>query len=102
MSQHTCTLSLEVEFDDSKTDPESLASALDSLIKTALSTPGILQEYGDPTVGEFMVSIDQDPPDVWGEDPQYPRSDWEQEVGAHDTNLGYWDWVSHRKVSDAG
>lgn len=102
MSQQTCTLSLKVDFDDSQTDPESLASAMDTLMKTALSTAGILDEYGDPQIGGFMVSIDQDPPDVWGEDPKHPRGDWEHEVGAHDTNLGYWDWVSHQKASDAG
>ena len=102
MAQQTCTLSLNVDFDDRQTDPESLASAMDTLMKTPLSSPGILDEYGNPQIGGFMVSNDPDPPDVWGEDPKCPRSDWEHEVGAHDTNLGYWDWVSHRKGGDAG
>jgi hypothetical protein len=30
---------------------------------------------------------------VHGEVPEYPRSDWEREVGEHDTNLGYWEWA---------
>lgn len=33
---------------------------------------------------------------LWGEHPDYPRKDWAYEVGNNDTNLGYWDWVSHR------
>lgn len=57
MSQQTCTLSVKVDFDDSQTDPESLASAMDTLMKTALSTPGILDEYGDPrSVGSWSAS----------------------------------------------
>ena len=29
--------------------------------------------------------------DCWGSDTEYPREDWQAEVGAGDTNLGYWD-----------
>jgi hypothetical protein len=50
------TLTLEVEYDEKKTDPESLASALDTLLETALSTTGNLDEYGDPQFGEFYVA----------------------------------------------
>ncbi|WP_448205338.1 hypothetical protein [Azospirillum sp. sgz302134] len=32
---------------------------------------------------------------VWGEHPDYPRSDWRCEVANDDTNLGYWPWVAH-------
>ena len=39
-------LYLDVEFDEKRTDAESLAAALDRLLKTALSTPGIMDEYG--------------------------------------------------------
>ncbi len=46
---------VEVEYDPAKTDPESLASALDTLMETALSTPGIFDDYGNPTVGEFFT-----------------------------------------------
>lgn len=35
--------------------------------------------------------------DVWGEDPEYPRKDWQYEVGNGDTNLGYWEWAAHEK-----
>ena len=44
---------LQVDCDANRTDPEALASALDRLLETALSTPGILEEYGDPTTHEF-------------------------------------------------
>jgi hypothetical protein len=47
---------VDVEFDDSVTDPEALASAADRLMETALSTPGIMEEYGDPRFGEFFVA----------------------------------------------
>lgn len=38
--------------------------------------------------------------DVWGEDDNYPRQDWQFEVSNGDTNLGYWDWVMHQKERD--
>ena len=50
------TLTLDVEYDDQVTDPESIASAADRLMETALSTPGIMEEYGDPRFGEFFVA----------------------------------------------
>jgi hypothetical protein len=37
------------------TDDESVARALDRLMESALSTPGILDEYGDVEVGEFLI-----------------------------------------------
>ena len=49
-------LSLEIEYDPALTDPEGLASALDRLLETALSTPDLLSEYGNPVVGEFLVA----------------------------------------------
>lgn len=51
----TTNLVVHVLYDSDKTDPESLASALDTLLETALSTPGILDEYGTVTVGDFLV-----------------------------------------------
>ncbi len=48
-------LYLDVEFDESKTDAESVATALDRVLETGMSTPGVLDEYGDPTAGEFFV-----------------------------------------------
>lgn len=40
-------LVVKVYFDKSKTDEESVAYAMDTLIETAISTPGILDDYGD-------------------------------------------------------
>ncbi len=51
----TATLELEVRFDPTVTDAESLAYAFDQLMETAMSTPGILDEYGSVIPGEFYV-----------------------------------------------
>jgi hypothetical protein len=48
-------LTLTIDYDEACTDPEGLACALDRLLETALSTPGILDEYGPPQLGEFLV-----------------------------------------------
>lgn len=50
------TLTVEIEYDPTLTDPEGLACAMDRLLETALSTPDILDECGNPTVGEFFVA----------------------------------------------
>ncbi len=50
------TLTIDVEYDSDVTDAESLAVALDRLMETALSTPDILDEYGNPRVGQFFVA----------------------------------------------
>lgn len=57
-TEKTVTLTLSVTFDPKKTDAESVAGALDQLLLTAASTPGILEEYGDIDIGEFMVPED--------------------------------------------
>lgn len=48
---------LEVTYDAQVTDPEGLCNAFDKLLETAMSTPGILDEYGNPKVGEFLFGI---------------------------------------------
>ena len=48
-------LYLGVEFDENKTDAESVATALDRVLETGMSTPGVLDEYGNPSAGEFFV-----------------------------------------------
>lgn len=35
-----------------------------------------------------------------GEDPEYPRCDWQYEVANGDTSRGYWDWVDVNKEID--
>lgn len=52
------TFTVEVEYDPEMTHPDGLATALDILLETALSTPGILEEHGDPQVGEFKIAPD--------------------------------------------
>ena len=50
------TLTVEIEYDPARTDPEGLACAMDRLMETVLSTPGIMDEYANPRVGEFLVA----------------------------------------------
>jgi hypothetical protein len=63
MATKTTNLEVSVEYDPEVTDPEELASALDRLMETALSTPDILAEYGNPRIGEFFISTE---PSKWG------------------------------------
>ena len=35
--------------------------------------------------------------DMWGEDPDHPRHEWEEGVVATNVNAGYWHWVSNEK-----
>jgi len=44
---------VDVEYDSAATDPDSLASALDTLMDTATSTPGVLCDCGITEVGRF-------------------------------------------------
>lgn len=46
-------MTVEVTYNPDMTDPESLAGALDSLIETALSTPGIMDDYGEVEITGF-------------------------------------------------
>jgi hypothetical protein len=40
------TLTVDIQYDPGKTAPEGLACAMDRLLETILSTPGILDDYG--------------------------------------------------------
>jgi hypothetical protein len=54
-------LTIEVQYDPTFTDPEGLASAMDRLLETVLSTPGIMEEYGNPVMGEFLAPPEKPP-----------------------------------------
>jgi hypothetical protein len=47
------TATVAITYDPRQTDEESLCTALDTLMTTALSTPGILDDYGPVDVGDF-------------------------------------------------
>lgn len=34
------------------------------------------------------------PINPWETHPEFPRGDWQYEVGNGDTNYGYWEWVA--------
>ena len=36
-------------------------------------------------------------PDYWGEDPEFPVSDWRHEVAEDNTRSGYWEWVAAQR-----
>jgi len=46
-------LTIEIEFDENKTDADAVGVAVDTLIETAMTIPGVLEEYGDP--GSFSI-----------------------------------------------
>lgn len=52
------TLTVDIEYDPAIADPEGLACAMDRLLETVLSTPGIMDDYGNPTMGEFFVAAE--------------------------------------------
>ena len=47
--------------------------------------------------GPGVVDAYPAPDDLWSEDPDCPRRDWQNQVFKGDTNLGYWQWVQHEK-----
>ena len=47
-------------------------------------------------VAEYAHEIAADYGGYWGEHPDYPLSDWQDEVAADDTRWGYWEWVAHK------
>lgn len=49
------TLYLHVRFNPKMTDAEGLAVAMDTLLETAMSTPGIMDDYGEVSVTEHLV-----------------------------------------------
>lgn len=55
LSMQTARLWFEVTFDENITDAESLSNAFETLLETAMSTPGILDEYGNPEIGTIWV-----------------------------------------------
>ena len=53
-------LTIEVEYDEKATDPETIATAAERLLETALSTPGVLDELGEVHFGEFAAGSGDD------------------------------------------
>jgi hypothetical protein len=60
-------LTLEVDYDPEVTDPEGLAVAMDRMLETASSIPNVWEEYGNPTLGEFLIA--ESPPQGPATDP---------------------------------
>ena len=55
MTTKTSTMTVEVEYEETdEVDAEGISNALDILMDTAISTPDILDDYGNPSVGAFI------------------------------------------------
>lgn len=53
--EKVATLSLQVTYNPTMTNPEELCNALDTLLEIALSTQGIMDEYGDFVIDPFQI-----------------------------------------------
>lgn len=93
------TLTIEIDFDPNVTDVDSVGEAVDTLLETAMSTPGILDEYGNPGIGQtyilketvspraFVHMADGDPIAVYlVPEDKLPSGD----VGAAETKAAYY------------
>jgi hypothetical protein len=58
-----------------------------------MTCSAVLMDFDSNTEENIIL----EPVDVWGEDPEYTRDGWREDAGNGDTNLGYWEWVAHRK-----
>ena len=45
----------DLDIQDDKVYPDAIAEMLDKLLETVTSTPGILDEYGNPSIGESYL-----------------------------------------------
>jgi hypothetical protein len=56
MAQTSFTFTLKVDFDDAH-DGDTIGNAVDTLLETALSTPGILDDLGNPEIGQTGLEL---------------------------------------------
>lgn len=66
----------------------------------ATRTPNDVQNVPLFTGESDTDAPDDEQEDYWGEDDQYPLSDWMYEVQNGDTRAGYWQWVESQKEQD--
>ena len=53
------TFTIAVEYDDEKADEDAIGNAVDTLLETALSTPDILGDLGNPKIGQTDGQLQQ-------------------------------------------
>lgn len=56
MAQTKSTFTLTVEHDDAH-DEDTIGNAVDTLLETATSTPGILDDLGNPEIGQTGLEL---------------------------------------------
>ena len=59
MATKICRLCVDIDYNGQRTDPEGLATVMDKLVVTAISTLGsdALDEYGKPEIGELLMKV---------------------------------------------
>src|SRR5690348_14256024 len=85
----TAQLYVEVDFNPAVTDAESLATAMDRLVETALSTPDMMADYGNPAVKEFYAVGKQPTRHVTSVQVVDPDSQASVELEVRKTQGGY-------------
>lgn len=60
MQTRQTVLSVAVQYDPTKTDPDALADQLSQVLHRAVGTPGLLDECGKPSVGDFEAGKSED------------------------------------------
>ena len=51
----TCVLKISVQYDENKTDPESIARVMDMVVEDRLNDKELWEEYGHPEFGEVFI-----------------------------------------------
>ena len=59
-----------------------------------------MPKFKDPVTTEEVKTFKDVCGGHWEEHPYYPVSDWQAEVEADDTRLGYWEWVYKQEEGD--
>lgn len=67
------------------------------LLARMIADAGGLVQFVKNVTAVRQLAIDND---IWSGHERFPVSDWQDEVAANYTRLGYWDWVQHRIESE--
>ena len=73
---------------------QDFGSSFDALVRIA-------KIHFEEELSAEMEEAETAPDDPWVENPNHPIIDWQAEVAADDTRLGYWDWLAREEGDDA-
>ena len=97
----TAYVLVEVEYDPQATTPDVIADTVEKFLDTVTSTDGIWPDecfsprLGSPGLGQVRSLYRPD--NLWADDPEYPKEDWQREVVNGDTIAGYHDWIQAQR-----